>query len=349
MKSIVSFLAFSFILVYAEAQEVKEKPKINFGAMTQMHFSHTQTDSLENPFGFRIRRVDFRTWSAPTEKFNWSILIGFHDFKFQILEVDVNFKLNNYLDLRIGQFAPPAMRSGAPVDHLFKVPIMTFIERAPITLNWASHSALHAYRTFGVQLHGKLFNDKIYWAAMAGNPVGNNFFFASSKSTNHYNPENGVSLWSRLEYEISKDFVIGGFVNQSDTENDSSSIKRISYGGHILHRKNNLSFMAEFTQGENYIDDFKTRFYRGFFIDGGYRLKNIEPAFRFDIYEPFINSYDEYNVKQYLNYTLGLNYYFSKKIRVQLNYIFKTENMLNDLEQIKNDLFYINLQCLLKP
>jgi hypothetical protein len=336
-----------FISISVLPQDNLKKHKLNYGALAQFHFSYANSDSIENPYGFRIRRIDFKVWQTPTEKFDWSLLLGFGDFYFQILEVDVNFKLNNSLALRIGQFAPPAVRSAAPVDDLFKVPIMTFIERPPITLNWSSFSNLHAYRTLGIQLHGKVLKEKFYYAFMVGNPKGSNFFKASSKNVYHTNQKNGLSLWGRMEYEIGTNFVAGTFYNTGNSTSDTIRFKRNSYGTHILYRKNNISFMTEFIQGENYTDNLKTAYYRGYFIEGGYSIKSIEPAFRFDFYEPLINNYDDFFVRRYNNYTIGLNIFPAKKLKIQINYIFKTEVMKSDCNSIKNDLFYMNLQCLL--
>lgn len=338
---------FLFLTMETQSQEESEDRSLHYGALTQFHFSCAASDSGKTLYGFRVRRIDFRVWQAPTRLFDWSILLGFGDFRFQILEVDANFRLNDFLKLRIGHFAPPAVRSAAPVDDLFKVPIMTFIERPQITLQWKDHCHLHAYRTTGVQIHGKILKEKLYFAFMAGNADGGQFFNTSTKNLFQSNKENGLSLWGRLEYTLSENFVTGLFYNTCNSNTDSSNLERSSFGGHILLRKNKISFMTEFIQGIKHVDDLKTLDYRGWFIEGAYRFGLAEPALRFDCYQPAISSSDDQHVKNYLNYTIGLNIYPAERIKIQVNYIIKNENMEKDFDTLKNDLFYINLQCLL--
>lgn len=354
-NKIISFstkiiLVLSLLSNQCLSQESESEPKIKYGILAQMHLSYAQNDSSENPYGFRLRRLDSKIWSSPTEYFEWSVILGFDNFFFRILEADVNFKLSDVIRLRIGQFAPPAVRSGAPVDNLFKVPIMTFIERPTTTLKWANNSALLAYRTFGAQVHGNFANNKMYYAFMVSNPIGSSYFYASSKNTVHVNAHNGLAYWGRLEYQVQENFVIGAFYGNGESKIDTINNIRSSYGAHILYRRNNVAFMSEIILGEYSYDNtiaLTTTNYNGGYIECGYRIKSLEPAFRIDYYTPNKKHPDFFNVKRYCNYTLGLNYHATTKIKIQANYIIKRENMKPGYNQISNDLFYINLQCLL--
>lgn len=334
-------------VLFSSGQKNPEAYQVKCGALTQMHVSYAQSDSNENPYGFRLRRLDFKVWQAPNDKISWSLLMGFSDFKFQILELDFNYKFSKALKLRLGHFAPPAVRSAAPVDNLYKVPIMAFIERPPITILWSDFSNLHAYRTMGVQVHGNFIHEKVYYALMIGNPKGSQFFNASSKTPYNYNSENGLSYWSRIEYQIAPNFVAGCFYNIANSKQDSLTINRTSYGGHILHRINNTYFMFEYIQGENRYNQLKTAHYRGYFGEVSYRYKKIEPAIRFDQYEPNIRAADSFAVRKYNNYTIGLNIYPITKVKIQVNYIFKDEQMNAGIKPLKNNLAYINFQYLL--
>lgn len=63
---------------------------------------------------------------------------------------------------------------------------------------------------------------------------------------------------------------------------------------------------------------------------------NVEPVFRFD----FFNSGNTQDYKEN-NLTFGLNYFFNDWTRLQLNYVYKTE----DPAELKNDVFVIQLQA----
>lgn len=345
LKNVLLLILLFFCIHNLRGQANQKKNKINYGAMSQMHFSYAQSDSNITPYGFRLRRLDVKFWQNTTEKINWGLLLGFGDFRFQILELDINYKIKDFAQIRVGQFAPPAARSGAPVDNLFKVPTMTFIERAPISQQWSSKMNLHAYRTFGLQLHGKVINNKLYYAFMVGNPKGSSFFNASSKNTIHVNDENGISLWGRIEYEFMESFVAGAFYNTAQSNDGFIDIIRESMGTHVLLRKKNWTIMTEYISGRQH-DTIETKF-NGYFFDLAYRINKFEPAIRFDYFTPYKNKHDSYFVNTYTNYTIGINYYATNKIRLQLNYIFKTEQLEPQYDQINNNLAYLNFQFLL--
>ncbi len=96
--------------------------------------------------------------------------------------------------------------------------------------------------------------------------------------------------------------------------------------------------------------------YNGFYAVLGYRVcKKIEPVVRFDTYTPVKSSYDDSFVKRYCNIGLGINYFYSKNVKIQANYIIRNKK-LTDIDpaviggifvvppQWENKLFYINFQ-----
>jgi len=55
----------------------------------------------------------------------------------------------------------------------------------------------------------------------------------------------------------------------------------------------------------------------------GYKITKFEPIIGYDLYIPDNGNPDKYNVKEYNNISLGVNYYHSKKIKIQANYILR--------------------------
>jgi hypothetical protein len=86
--------------------------QVKYGALTQIHLSYAENDSSTNPNGFRLRPIDFKVWKPTDNKISWGLLLGFWDFKFQILEADVDFKIKEEFQIRVGYFFEAAYRFG---------------------------------------------------------------------------------------------------------------------------------------------------------------------------------------------------------------------------------------------
>lgn len=320
--------------------------KIKHAALAHMHFSAAQSDSSYTPYGFRLRRLDFRVWEPSEDGFEWSCLLGFSDFKFKILEADIGYSFSPAFKLRLGQFIPPGARSAISMDFRYSATSMPFIERSMVTLNWVGHSRLNAYRTFGFLLHGKVKDDRLYYAIMFSTPDGSHFFYPSNRNVLHENSLNGYGLWGRVEYDIQKDFNIGGFYNKRSI--NTGEEEAYSYGAHMIYKKAGWKMMTEYISGSIDQSFQMSQDYNGVFVDLSKRWKALEPALRYDYYRPYKGRQDALGFEAYHNYTLGLNYYLSDKVRFQCNYLTKLEQRGELGNFTDNNIFYINVQLFLK-
>lgn len=339
-------LGFCTVISYSTHAQTAgtSQPTIHFKGFTQMYFSYAEANGDgDSPYGFTLRRLRFKPYGQFSENLSWGFQLSYDRQALKLLDVYLQYKISPFFSIKTGQFAVPGSKSGALADELFSTTKMALIERATITQKWLGYSGLYAYRGFGVQLDGHLLDNKLYYGLMASNPKGNGIFTPSVKMDTYTHDENGLTLWARAEYKPVDGIGIGAFVgNGQSSIGDTITVVRNSYGAHFFMRKNNITLLTEYIAGESGQEDNELN-YSGLFFDFAYRLNNFEPAIRFAFYEP--DGGDAVNgIEKNTNYTLGLNYYFNKNVKIQANYILKNEQMANDADELDNNLFYINLQ-----
>lgn len=132
-----------------------------------------------------------------------------------------------------------------------------------------------------------------------------------------------------------------GFPSLNNTKDE-----RITYGFETTLKYNGLTFEGEYIHDQgnynrdlgggcsgNLIELGEKR--SGYYATVAYLTKwNVEPVFRFDNFDSGLNEYVENNM------TFGLNYFFNDWTRLQLNYIYRTEEAI----EMKNNEFVVQVQ-----
>jgi len=302
---------------------------VYFKGLIQNWFSYAdQAADNGSAMGFANKRVRFIPYGTLGKNIKWGFHVAFDKGATpNLFDAFIEYKFSNQFSLKMGKFAAPGAVSGA----LTPSGALDLVERAPITMVWAGGSALHGYRAFGVQAHGKLMDGKLYYALMLANPVANNIFLPSIKATSHKNDASGLGIWSRLEAKPMAGLRLGGFFGSS-TATDTSSVeyKRSSYGAHLFYKKNGINFKLEYIGGDNGGIE-----YNGMVAVFGYKLnKKFEPIVRYDFMTPKDGG------EKYTNFSIGLNYFAGKGIKYQVNYLLRNEELVD----VANNIFYINFQ-----
>jgi len=312
---------------------------VNFKGLVQTWFSFAgQNIDDSTGYGFTLRRLRFAPYGSFGKNIKWGFQVGWDKQQTQLYDAYIDFTLSKQLSVKIGQFAAPGTVSGA----LTSSGKLDLIERAMVIQKWNGNSGLYGYRAFGIQFHGKLMNDKLYYAFMISNPTTLGIFTPGVKSSTYTHENNGMSFWGRLEVMPIKGLNFGGFFGTSKTTD--TEYKRNSFGAHVFYVKNNFNFKVEYLSGQFGLDELETK-YSGFFVLVGYKINNkVEPIFRYDTYSPNGGDADGLGVETYNNIGIGVNYYYCKKIKFQVNYIIRTETMTEGLDDLKNNIFYVNFQ-----
>lgn len=272
----------------------------------------------------------------------WKCQIGCDRRVIRLLDIYVNFQIKNYFQLRVGQTVIPTSRA-AVSDNIFSTTKMALIERPLIVRKFLANNGLYVWRALGIKAYGSFFNKKIHYGLMIANAENGSLFTPSLSNTINNHNNVGLTYRSQIAFKPIKEISLGGFSGYSNYhENDTINIKK-SYGIHFFLRKYNLSVFSEFING-NYKKDTQKTDFSGFYIDLAYRIKKTEPAFRYDFYTPNKHNTDDYWVRKYINYTIGINYYLNEKVKFQFNYVLKKEQMQTNYDELDNNLAYLCFQ-----
>jgi len=315
--------------------------EVNFRGLVQTWFSYAERDGgedIESGYGFTLRRLRFIPHGNLGKNVKWGIMLGWDRQVASLFEAYLDFQISDSFKIKVGQFTAP----GSMSSSLSPTSKLDLIERAQITQKWAGNSGLYGYRAFGVQAYGDLMKGKLYYAVMLANPKTLGGIFTPRVSQSIYAvTNNGLGIWGRLEIKPTKCLRLGVF-GGSSKENETE-MERSSYGAHIFFVKKHLNFKTEYVAGEHGIPGAQ-KSYNGFYALLGYKQNKIEPVLRYDFFEPENGVADQFGVEKYTNFTFGINYFYSKRIKFQINYVIRDESMALDLEKLKNNLFYIHLQ-----
>ncbi|MEN8222562.1 MAG: hypothetical protein ABFR36_04825 [Acidobacteriota bacterium] len=327
MKKILLIVLISVFLITSVYSEV------NFKGLVQNWFSMSSQengDESESIYGFANRRIRFAPYGTLGKKVRWGVQFAFDKFgTVSTLDAYMEYFFAREAILKFGKFAPPGTKAAA----LTSSGALDLIERASIVQLWGGKSGLHGYRAFGAQLSGKLMEGKLYYAFMVSNALtaGNNWL-PGVKTLSTSNSHTGMGIWGRIEAYPVPGLQIGGFLgsgSEADPVLADSDIKRSSYGGNIFYKKNNINLKFEYLSGEsNGVE------YSGMYAVAGYRFNKFEPIFG---YESFTTVLDG---EKFTNLSGGINYFHSKNIKFQINYVMRQE----DITDVDNDILYANFQ-----
>lgn len=312
--------------------------EVKFKGLFQSWFSYApQGDSGDDGYGFTIRRMRFKPYGSLGEKVKWTLQVGWDKQNAALLDAFLDLLLSEQFQIRIGQFSAPGTVSGS----LTSSGSLDLVERPMVSQMWNGNSRLAGYRAFGIQAHGHLANGKLYYALMFANPKTTSLFNPGVKSSEYSHSDNGISLWGRLEAKPVKGMRIGAFVGSAKDDND---IVTNSYGAHFFYTSGAVNFKAEYIGGQFGLDGMETK-YNGFYTLLGYKLDSkFEPIVRYDFYTPNDGGADSSGVEKYNNFTVGLNYFYSKKVKFQANYVIRSESMMTGMDELDNNIFYICFQ-----
>lgn len=350
----LSFVLISSFLLQVGAQNEEEKvtPTFNWKGFTHIWASHVQQDNQDANYGFTIRYLRLKAYGVLTKDIKWTAQFSFDKGNPAILDVHLTYAPESYLKLRVGQFPVPGAKSGVFSSALWSTTKMKFNDRATVTQNWASNAGLSGYRSGGAMVFGDILDKKLHYYVMAAMPVSGsgNYLNASVKNPVYGSIENGLAMYSRIEFNPMKEIETGvNFHVGKGVTDDTNTTKRMSYTLYFLMRKGPISAMVEYIGGKNeyLINDnsIGDLVYNGYLLELGYKMaEKYEPSIRYDYYKPNDGNADGYGYESYSNLTLGFNYYPMKSIAIMFNYVLRFEKAGSGFEEIDNNMAYLQLR-----
>ena len=315
---------------------------IQFNGLVQTWFSFTDkesSDAEDQIYGFGIKRLEFNPHGSFSENMNWGFMVGWDNDEFRLFDSFLDTKFSPTFNVKLGRFSVPGTVSAS----LSPSGSLDLIERAAITMHWGENNALFGERSWGIQSYGTFVQEKLFYAVMVANQglLGDSFT-PSIKSANHEFENAGLYLWGRLEARLFEGWRCGAFLGEG--EDEKTDLKRSSYGAHVFYRNQKINLKMEYIGGENTAPNIETLEYSGMYGIAGYSIGKIESVIRFDYVSPNGGNPDAFGVEKYENLTAGLNYSYNEHIRFQVNYVSKGESMSPGLDELENDIFYLNCQ-----
>ncbi len=307
-------------------------PKIKIFGFLQPEYNYTFSDPEESTFAFRRARIGVR--GRLLEDFSYYFMLETSPFiggvgSAYLMDAFVTWDKYNWTRISIGSFKQPfGLEVSTPCNALVT------IDRAIV-----SDQLVSPQRDYGITILGGNKYTKFGYAIALMNGRGLNV-----KDNN-----NKKDIIGRATYKLFDFMTLGGSFRFGYPNNNVDT--RTTYGGEILMKFNNLHIQAEYIHDEG---DYNRAagggcgsepMELGDERDGAYGMVwydtkwNIQPVFK---YEFFDQDLDIKDIGYSERMTLGLNYFFSPKIRLQVNYQANIETYIN----IDNDKFLAQIQVI---
>ena len=307
-------------------------PKVKIFGFLQPEYNYTSSNPSESTFAFRRARIGVR--GRVYEDFSYYFMLEASPFiggvgSAYLMDAFVTWDKYNWTRISVGSFKQPfGLEVSTACNNL------TTIDRAIV-----SDQLVSPQRDYGVAVFGGNKFTKLNYSVALMNGRGLNVKDNNTKK----------DIIGRVTYKVLDFMTIGGSYRYGYPNNDDDT--RTTYGGEILMKFNNLHIQGEYIHDEG---DYNRAagggcgsepMVLGKKRDGAYGMVwydtkwNIQPVFKYEFFDQDLDIKDlGYSERM----TLGVNYFFNDKIRLQVNYQANIETYIN----IDNDKFLAQIQVI---
>jgi hypothetical protein len=345
MKNIISILIVLMISmlisqVHAQGCDAEDPndsiapAKIKVFGFIQPEYNYTFSDPAESTFKFRRARVGvrgrlFEDWSyyfmLETSPFIGGVGSAY------LMDAFVTWDKYNWARLSVGSYKQPFGREVQTACNA-----LITIDRAIV-----SDQLVVPQRDYGISIWGGNVNTRLNYALAIMNGSG----------LNKVDNNNKKDVIGRVTYKVFDFMTIGGSFRYGYPKLNNDEDSRTTYGGEILFDINNLHIQGEYIHDEGAYDPGADTgcgsepLALGEKRDGAYGMIwydtkwNLQPVFKYEFFDQDLDLKDvPYRYSERM--TIGLNYYFNKAIRLQVNYQANIETVINE----DNDKFLAQIQ-----
>lgn len=216
------------------------------------------------------------------------------------------------------------------------------------------------FRDQGVLIYGGT-GDKEVFGLTATNVFAWKFAYTNGTGLNVMDNNLGKDYTARLIFSPTSWMSIGGSYRTGTLKPNDPTMDddvRTRWGFDISIEQKNILIQAEYINGNDkgstlvgggcgetptlVLGDFAKN---GFFVQALYTTPwNIQPVIKFESYDP--DTVIDFNKQE--DWTFGFNYFFNEWTRLQVNYVYKTEessaDVLADYHEIGNDFLVVQMQ-----
>jgi len=278
---------------------------INLTSYIQINYS---SSPLSND-SFKVPRLRLDIWSDPDP--NWGYLIEIDPtVSPAIIYGWIDYKINSLAKIRTGKFYYPfGMEYTTPPSRF------DTINPATVLWNYFGYS-----RDIGVQLIGEAGGIKYYLS------------FINGRDNEATDDNNAKDFCGRATYSVG-DLKIG--VSQYSGLSGTAEAERTRTGAELLYSIGPITLKSEFISGL----DGQTRSQGWYFMPIIEIIPNLEAVVKCEAWDPDIATGSDAETVV----TPGLNIFFNDDVKLQINYVIKTE----EGTQVDNDQVMLQLQSFL--
>ncbi|MEN8124322.1 MAG: porin [Bacteroidota bacterium] len=305
-------------------------PAIKIFGYLQSEYNYTLSNPAENTFTFRRARIGVR--GKVLNDFSYYMMLETSPFiggvgSAYLMDAFVAWEKYNWARIAVGSFKQPFGREVKTACNN-----LTTIDRAIV-----SDQLVAPQRDYGIMvLGGNKYNRLGYSVALM-----------NGRGLNVKDNNNKKDIIGRATYQLFDFMSLGASFRYGYPSNDDDT--RTTYGADILLDFNNLHIQGEYIQDEGdynraagggcgsepmELGEKRAGAYGMIWYDTKW---DIQPVFK---YEYFDQDLDIKDIGYQERMTLGLNYFFNDKIRLQINYQANIETYINQ----DNDRFLAQIQ-----
>ena len=308
--------------------------KIKVFGFIQPEYNYTLSDPAESTFKFRRARVGVR--GRVFEDWTYYFMLETSPFiggvgSAYLMDAFVTWDKYNWARLSVGSYKQPFGREVQTACNS-----LITIDRAIV-----SDQLVVPQRDYGISIWGGNVNTRLNYA----------FALMNGSGLNRVDNNNKKDIVGRVTYKVFDFMTIGGSFRYGYPKLNNNDDSRTTYGGEVLFDINNLHIQGEYIHDEGAFDPGADTgcgsepLALGEKRDGAYGMIwydtkwNLQPVFKYEFFDQDLDLKDvPYRYSERM--TIGLNYYFNKAVRLQVNYQANIETVINE----DNDKFLAQIQ-----
>jgi len=306
----------------------------------QAQYDYTLNDANENTFRFKRARIGAR--GKIINDFSYYFMLETSPFigssgDAYLMDAFITYNADNWARISVGSFKQPFSLEVATPCHS-----LTTIDRSIV-----ADQLVAPQRDFGIAIFGGNKYTKLNYSVALMNGSGLRVKDNNKKK----------DIIGRATYKVADFLTVGGSfrygfpIKDEDTPNNDRENDHVrqTFGGEFLLNLNNLHVQGEYIYDEG--DDNPAAgggcgaepVPLGWIRTGGYIMAsydtkwNIQPVFKYEYFDPNIDVKD---IGYQEMMTIGANYFFNDKVRLQINYQAHIETINN----VDNDMLLAQLQ-----
>ena len=319
------------------AGEVNPFKPVLFGYLQSQYDYNFDGDENENSFKFKRARLGVR--GKIDDKFSYYFMLEASPFiggddqeEVYLMDAFITYAADNWARISVGSYKQPFSLEVATPCHM-----LTTIERSIV-----ADQIVSPQRDFGIGVYGGNKYNKLNYAVALMNGKGLKFKDNNSKK----------DIVARATYKVADFLTVGGSFRHGYPKLNNNDDSRTTYGGEFLAQFNKFKVQGEYIHDEGAYDlssgggcgvepiDLDGLTSAGAYVMASYDVNDkFQPVFKYEYFDADLDNKEAYDLYQE-RMTLGVNYFFSKKVRLQLNYLANIETVVN----VDNDAFLAQLQ-----